>query len=82
MFRYYELLTDLSIKEIGQLKRDVAEGASHPMDVKHALAERIVGDFHGDGAALRGGDAFRRVVQNKEVPDKMPETDIPERCVG
>ena len=82
MFRYYELLTDLSIREIGQLKRDVAEGARHPMEVKHALAARIVTDFHSEGAAVRGGDAFRRVVQNREVPDKMPELDIPEEMRG
>ncbi len=82
MFRYYELLTDLSIKEIDQLKRDVAEGAKHPMEVKHALAERIVKDFHSERAALRGGDAFRRVVQNKEVPDDMPEMDIPQEMRG
>ena len=82
MFRYYELLTDLSIKEIGQLKRDVAEGARHPMEVKHALAERIVRDFHSERAARRGEDVFRRVVQNKEVPDKMPEMDIPDEMRG
>ena len=82
MFRYYELLTDLSIKEIDQLKRDVTEGAKHPMEVKHALAERIVKDFHSERAALRGEDAFRRVVQNKEVPDDMPEMDIPQEMRG
>ncbi len=82
MFRYYELLTDLSIKEIDQLKRDVAKGAKHPMEVKHALADRIVKDFHSERAALRGGDAFRRVVQNKEVPDDMPEMDIPQEMRG
>ncbi|MCY4597025.1 MAG: tyrosine--tRNA ligase [Bryobacterales bacterium] len=82
MFRYYELLTDLSIKEIDQLKRDVAEGAKHPMEVKHALADRIVKDFHSERAALRGGGAFRRVVQNKEVPDDMPEMDIPQEMRG
>ena len=82
MFRYYELLTDLSIKEIDQLKRDVAEGAKHPMEVKHALADRIVKDFHSERAALCGGDAFRRVVQNKEVPYDMPEMDIPQEMRG
>ena len=82
MFRYYELLTDLSIKEIDQLKRDITEGAKHPMEVKHALAERIVKDFHSERAALRGEDAFRRVVQNKEVPDDMPEMDIPQEMRG
>ena len=82
MIRYYELLTDLSIREIGQLKRDIAEGARHPMEVKQALAERIVRDFHGERAAIRGRDVFRRVVQHKEVPDKMPEMDIPEEMRG
>src|SRR5246127_5736519 len=37
MWRYYELATDVSVKEIAGLKRDVESGARHPMDVKSAL---------------------------------------------
>ena len=82
MFRYYELLTDLSLAEIEKLKQGASDGSLHPMDLKHDLAARIVTDFHGREGAAKGGDAFRRVVQNKQVPDSMPELSLPEEMRG
>ena len=72
MWRYYELLTDLSLREIQQLKR------GHPMDAKHALARRITADFHGEAGAAAGEDTFRKVVQQGQVPEDMPQFDLPE----
>lgn len=82
MYRYYELLTDLSSEAIASMRRDAADGEAHPMDQKHALAERIVADFHGSDAASRGGAAFRRVVQQKQVPEDMPECPLPNEMRG
>ena len=82
MFRYYELLTDLSLREIEILKQGAVDGSLHPMDLKHDLAARIVTDFHGREGAATGGDAFRRVVQNKQVPGSMPEMSLPEEMRG
>lgn len=82
MYRYYELLTDLSSEAIASMRRDAAEGKAHPMDQKHALAERIVADFHSSDAASRGRAAFRRVVQQKQVPEDMPECPLPDEMRG
>ena len=82
MYRYYELLTDVPQREIEAMRADAASGAAHPMELKHALAARIVEDFHGAEGAARGGEAFRRVVQNKEIPDRMPELDLPDEMRG
>src|SRR5467141_2764594 len=46
MWRYWELLTDVSIAEIEKMKRE-----SHPMTAKKHLARRIVADFHSADAA-------------------------------
>src|SRR6184192_1039109 len=46
MWKYYELLTDLSLAEIAKLKD------GHPMQAKKALAARIVTDFHSAAAAM------------------------------
>src|SRR5689334_16424609 len=40
MFRYYELLTDMSAAEISALREKVSSGAAHPMETKIALAKR------------------------------------------
>ena len=82
MYRYYQLLTDLPLREIELLQRQVDQGDRHPMEVKHELAGLIVRDFHGGDAAAKGAEAFRRVVQNREVPEEMPEMKLPEEMRG
>lgn len=77
MYRYYELLTDLPLSTIQRMRESAAAGSAHPMELKHDLAHRIVSDFHGSEAAARGREVFRRVVQNRQVPEDMPELDIP-----
>jgi tyrosyl-tRNA synthetase len=62
MFRYYLLLTDLSMPDIDR-KREL-----HPMQAKMELARSIVGDFHGHAAAARAAGEFNRVVRQGEVP--------------
>ncbi len=82
MYRYYELLTDLSLDEIAVLKQAAGAGEKHPMEAKHELAERIVTDFHSRAAARRGAEAFRRVVQEKRMPDRMAEFALPRELAG
>ncbi len=71
MWRYYELLTDTSMKAIEQMKADVAAGRQHPMALKKALARRIVQDFHGAEAANAAEENWARQFQKDEVPEDM-----------
>ena len=48
MWRYYELVTDVSLAEIGELKRQVRDNEIHPMRVKMDLGRHIVTDFYRD----------------------------------
>jgi len=48
------------------------------MDAKHALAARIVTDFHSAEGAEAGAARFRKVVQQGQVPEDMPEHAMPE----
>ena len=48
MWRYYELLTDVTLSEIAELKAAVERGDKHPIDVKAELARRIVADSYAD----------------------------------
>ncbi len=77
MWRYYELLTDLSLDEIAEKKRQVASGAVHPMDTKHELAHMIVAGFHSEDDADQGAATFKKVVQQGQVPEDLPEFDLP-----
>src|SRR5688572_7703359 len=46
MWRYYELLTDLSLSEIAALRKAAENGERNPRDAKSELAKRIITDFH------------------------------------
>src|SRR5262249_4949557 len=51
MYRYWELLTDVSMAEIQMMREKAASGAVNPMSMKMDLARRIVADFHSADAA-------------------------------
>src|SRR5215831_1658517 len=76
MFRYYELLTDLPLAEIQQLKRNVAEGKHHPMDAKATLAVRIISEYHGAAAGEAAREEFNRVFRKKEVPEDIETKEV------
>ena len=82
MFRYYELLTGMSMPEIDSLKADIASGSRHPMQAKRDLALRIVSDYHSLEDAGRAAAVFRKVVQERQAPDDMPVHDLPESIHG
>ncbi|MGD0201572.1 MAG: tyrosine--tRNA ligase [Bryobacteraceae bacterium] len=71
MFRYYELLTDLSLEQIARLRERIASGDLHPMEAKMDLAYRIVADFHSALAAVGAQQEFNRVVRQGEVPSDI-----------
>ncbi|OFW01845.1 MAG: tyrosine--tRNA ligase [Acidobacteria bacterium RIFCSPLOWO2_12_FULL_59_11] len=71
MYRYYELLTDMSLAEIAQMKQKAASGDLHPMEIKIGLARRIISDFHSPQAAREAEEEFRRVFQNREQPTEI-----------
>ncbi|CAK8713946.1 MAG: tyrosyl-tRNA synthetase [Candidatus Electronema aureum] len=73
MFRYYELLSDLSLAEIAVLKQDVEEGRAHPKAVKVRLAKELVARFHDQDAAEAAEKHFEQVFKQRELPDDIPE---------
>jgi tyrosyl-tRNA synthetase len=77
MWRYYELLTDLRPDEIQTLREQAATGTRNPRDVKVELAKRIITDFHSAQAADAAEEEFNRVFKRKEVPEEMPERNVP-----
>jgi tyrosyl-tRNA synthetase len=73
MWRYYELLTDLSVAEIERLRGRAGEGEVNPRDLKVELAKRVIADFHSAGDAEAAEEEFNRVFKRKEVPDEIEE---------
>lgn len=73
MWRYYELLTDLTVAEIDGLKAAAESGAENPRNIKVKLAKYIIRDFHSAEAADAAEDEFNRVFVQKEIPDEIEE---------
>ncbi|MBZ5533271.1 MAG: tyrosine--tRNA ligase [Acidobacteriia bacterium] len=72
MWRYYELLTDVSLEEIARKKQQ-----EHPMEAKKELARRIVQDFHGEQDAKDAGENWAKQFQKDEVPEDIEVSRIP-----
>src|ERR671924_819385 len=62
MWKYYELLTDLSLAEIARLRKD-----EHPMQAKKSLAARIVSDFHSAATSKAAAEDWEKQFQRDEV---------------
>jgi len=76
MWRYYELLTDVTSSEIAKMKQDVASGAAHPMTLKKELARTIVADFHSADAATQAADDWAKQFQKDEVPSAAESVSV------
>ena len=72
MWRYYELVTDVSMDEIQRMKIAVAISAAHPMKLKQELGKRIVADFHSPEAAEQAARDWSRMFQKDETPEDLP----------
>ena len=76
MFRYYTLLSDMSLKDIEKMKQDIETGDFHPMTAKKNLAKEIVSRYHGAKAGVEAEEEFVRVFSNKNIPTDIQEYKI------
>ena len=76
MWRYYELLTDLTIADIKWMRERADAGEDNPRNFKVGLAKRIISDFHSSADADAAEEEFNRVFRRKEVPDDIEESAV------
>jgi tyrosyl-tRNA synthetase len=55
---------------------EVRTGGGDPLALKQRLAFCLVERFHGSPAAEQAAAHFRKVVQNREVPEEIPEVSV------
>jgi tyrosyl-tRNA synthetase len=68
MWRYYELATDMPMREIQALRQEVEAGKLHPKEVKCTLAETVIAQYHGKPAGEAARQEFNRIFSQKEIP--------------
>lgn len=74
--RYYELLTDMSMNAIKELRDDMKEGKKHPKDVKMSLALELTAQFHSVEQANKAQERFIQVHSNKKLPTDMESVEV------
>lgn len=70
MWKYYELLTDLSQSEISNLRSQIDAG-ENPRNIKVNLAKLIIRDFHSEDAANAAEEEFVKRFVQKDIPDEI-----------
>ncbi len=76
MWNYYELLSDLTLDEIEEVKEELVLGKLHPKIVKENLAMELVARFHSEDDAKNARDEFEKVFKEKGKPDDILEFDV------
>lgn len=72
MWRYYELMTDVTPTEIEKMK----SGDENPRNLKVNLAKLIIKDFHSTEVAEKAEADFIARFVKKEIPDEIEETQM------
>ena len=77
MWRYYELLSSRTLKEIATLKEQVTSGALHPKAAKSGFAQEIASRFHTPEAGAQAMQAWeQRYSQKKLVAEEQPLVEV------
>ncbi len=76
MWKYYELLTDVSVDEINALRFKCESGATNPRDAKVALAKKVIEDFHSLEDAENAEQSFINQFSKGQMPDEIDEISV------
>ena len=76
MFRYYEIITDIPLEEIAQIKADVENGTLHPMEAKKRLGVEVVTIYHNKEEGLKAREWFENVFSKKNLDVELPEVEL------
>jgi tyrosyl-tRNA synthetase len=77
MPNHMNLVTRWTPDEIATIEAELDAGRLHPRDAKMRLAWEITSIFHGREAADEAQAHFRRVFQQRALPDDMPTHSLP-----
>jgi tyrosyl-tRNA synthetase len=69
---YYEVLTDIPLTELDELRQSLDSGTVNPRDLKMRLARDIVSQFHSAADATAAEEAFIRQFREREIPEDIP----------
>ncbi len=72
IYPYFELITDVDLDELGEIKKSLEDPKVNPMTLKRQLARTIVRMYHNSNAAKTAEDHFNLVHKERDVPEDIP----------
>jgi len=76
MYRYYELVSAVSLGDLQQIKDDIKSGALHPMEAKKRLAAEMADRFCAEGEGCKAREEFEKVFSKKTLPADIPVSEV------
>jgi len=76
ILQYFELVTNLSLKEIEEIKKDLGSGRVNPRNPKSRLAREITTLLYNKEKTLFAEKEFNKVFRDRELPFNIPEIKI------
>jgi tyrosyl-tRNA synthetase len=76
MLRYYELLSDITLDDLRELKDDIVRGTVHPMDAKMRFAHEMVQRFHSSQEAVNAEEHWKKIHRQGEIPADVEKVTI------
>jgi len=67
----FEILTEIPIEEIKQMKREIEAGTTNPMIFKKQLAFEVTKWIKGEKEALKAQKYFEKTVQQQNIPEDL-----------
>jgi len=76
IYQYFELATDVSKKELLEIKKSLDNPKINPRDMKRTLARTFVQMYHSQEAATSAEEEFDRIFVEKSIPNDIDEFTI------
>ncbi|MBM6867055.1 tyrosine--tRNA ligase [Collinsella tanakaei] len=74
--KYYRLASTLSVDEVDEIDRALADGTADPYALKRALARNIITAYHSAEDAVAAEEAFDRVFKESQLPEDIAEVHV------
>ena len=76
MWKYFEVLSSISLKDLNALKKSAAQNKINPRDAKLDLGYEIVSRFYSDEIAEKSKNDFLSIFQQNKIPDEIDLVEI------
>ncbi len=73
IYTYFELTSDVSNKELVEIKKQLTDKSVNPRDLKRKLARTLVTLYHDAKTADKAEGEFDRIFKDKSLPDEIEE---------